>query len=151
MKYVITRRLLCAGIALLCAVNATASPATDDLVRCFSDFSSGKDRIELARWVFSAMAAHPEIRDLSSISPQKQETVESAVGAVYTRLISQDCARETSAVIRDDGESALKVGFDSLGRLAMQEVMGSPVVAEVFVSTRKYVDGPKVRSILRGN
>jgi hypothetical protein len=39
-----------------------------------ADSSTGKDRKELARWIFVAMSSHPELKGLTTITPADQET-----------------------------------------------------------------------------
>ena len=58
------RHLVASVIVLVTLVAPSgATYATDEaLSRCLADNTSGRDRKDLARWVFFAMAAHPEIK-----------------------------------------------------------------------------------------
>ena len=136
------------ALTLLHAGLAQAGPYSDDLARCFSDSTTGKDRTNLARWFFTGMAAHPAMKDMSVIKPDVQESISKSVGILYTRLTSEDCAQQARAVVQNEGAEGLKAGYETLGKLAMQEVLLSPAVGQVFAGVEKYVDMAKIKPIL---
>lgn len=59
-------KLVTIAFAVIITTPALAGPYTDALGSCLADNTTGKDRKELARWIFVAMSAHPEMRDLSN-------------------------------------------------------------------------------------
>ncbi len=42
------------------------------LTTCFVDSLNGKERKQLATWIYFAVAAHPEMKPFSNISPQQR-------------------------------------------------------------------------------
>lgn len=69
---------------------AHATPASDAAGTCLADSTTGKDRKQLARWIFLAMAQHPEIGDLAKVTPAALEEANKQTGALFTRLIADD-------------------------------------------------------------
>lgn len=135
-----------AVLALAAALPAVAGPYADALSACFSDNTTGKERKELARWIFVAMAAHPEIGDLSKVTSSDREAVNKIAGDLVTRLISQNCADRAKAAIKNEGAKSLQESFGVLGKLAMQELMTNPAVASSLLGYEKYIDKKKVEA-----
>jgi hypothetical protein len=138
--------VLMTGLALAPAVQA--GPAADELAKCFGDNTSGKDRKDLARWIFLAMAAHPEMRDLTKFPDSVPEASSANLGRLFTRLISESCPGQVQTLIRTEGGQALRIGFEFLGRLAMQELMSNPDVTVAVSGFERYVDRAKVGPVL---
>lgn len=141
-------RLLTLSLALLASVPAVAGPHTDALSQCLADNTSGKDRKEMAKWVFMAMSAHPEIRSVSSISTDAKDASNQSMGKLTTRLLSEDCARQTRTAVQKEGSGALEASFETLGKLAMQELMSNPEVGASFAAFEKHVDRKKLDAAL---
>ena len=59
--------------AALVPAPARANPLVEATQTCFSDSTTGKDRKLLGKWIFLALAGHPEISQLSSASPADHE------------------------------------------------------------------------------
>ena len=59
------RLLLLTALSTLSFAAAAQTP-TADLSSCLAENTWGKDRKDLAKWVFLAMASHPEIRQYAS-------------------------------------------------------------------------------------
>jgi hypothetical protein len=113
-----------------------------------SDNTTGKDRKDLALWIFTAMSAHPDIGVVAKPSPQDVEAAQRKVGALLTRLIADSCPRETSAAIQSDGSKGMRVAFEFLGRMAMQELMSNPQVKDTLGGFERYVDMAKVNPVI---
>lgn len=143
----LSRVLLC--VALLWApFGASAKPQVDALRQCLADNTSGRDRKELARWVFLAMAAHPEMKGLSSATPAAAEESSKAVGGVMMRLLAESCASQARAAMAAGGNLAVQVAFESLGRLAMQELMADRNVAQSMAGIERHVDAKRLNEAL---
>jgi hypothetical protein len=95
------------------------------------------------------MTAHPELRELSSVNPTTRGETYQSFAAIFTRLLSENCPREARAVIKTEGGEALGKAFESLGRLAIQELMTNTEVQGAIGAFEKFVDRPKVESVLR--
>lgn len=125
-----------------------AGPYADAIGQCFANSTTGKDRIELARWVFSSMALHPDVISSAAITPQKREAINQSTGALFNRLLAESCTKEVKEAVKFEGQGALKTAFESLGKLAMQELMSNPAVSAGFSGFEKYVDMPKLKKAL---
>ena len=118
------------------------------LNRCFANSTTGKDRTDLARLFFTAMAQHPDMSDLSSIQADKKEAILKSGGLIYTRLLGDVCSKELGAAVKNEGESAVRASYEFLGRLAMQELMANPSVADSISGMEKYVDSKKINAAI---
>ena len=130
------------------STSSLAGPYADAIGQCFANSTTGKDRIELARWIFSSMALHPDVVSSSAITPQKREAINQSTGALFSRLMAENCTKEVKEAIKFEGQGALKTAFESLGKLAMQELMSNPAVGAGFSGFEKYVDMPKLKKAL---
>lgn len=135
-------------LALGTSTPSLAGPYADAIGQCFANSTTGKDRIELARWVFTSMALHPDVASSSSITPQKREAINQSTGALFNRLLAESCAKEVKEAVKFEGQTALKSAFESLGKLAMQELMSHPAVGAGFSGFEKYVDMKKLKKAL---
>lgn len=141
--------LVCAS--LLAGQAALASPATDRLSTCLADNTSGKDRKDLARWIFLSMSVHPEIRSLSSATPAVRTDADRTMGALVTRLLTVNCERQTQEVVAQEGNIGMFNAFRSLGEVAMRELMSNPDVTASVGGYVRYLDQKKLESVLSGS
>ena len=122
-----------------------AQTPTETLSGCFADNTSGKDRKAFARWIFLAIAAHPEIKQYTSATAaQAAEDANKTLAAIFTRLITDSCAKEVKAT----PEEARKEAFKTLGALAIQELASNPDVAEAMGAFSKYLDKNAINGVL---
>ncbi len=146
-------RLLPASLALslaFAAMPAAANPQLDAAKTCLADATSGKDRKVLAKWIFGAMAAHPELATLSKVTPAEQDQLSRDFGELLTRLMTVDCADEIRDLARDQGPSTIGTAFEHLGAVAMQELMGNPEVNAAITRFEKHVDHQALAPVLGG-
>jgi hypothetical protein len=139
------KRLLCAALFFCVSTMSFA----DTLTTCVADHTNGKDRKDLARWVFFAMAAHPDIAKYAS--PQTTtdlDSVQQTMGALVMRLLTVDCATEARQSFVNGGASAIQTAFETLGKLAMQEVMSNANVMTTMSGFTKYIDEKKLGEAL---
>lgn len=132
----------------LISLVAHADSASDDLGSCLVDNTTGKERKELARWVFIAMSAHPEIQELSKVTAQDKEKANKDMANLVTKLMTESCVSQTKAVAKGGGADGFKAAFEILGRIAMQEIATSPKVAASFSDYTKYLDQGKFTAVL---
>jgi len=125
-----------------------AAGAVDAMTLCIANSTTGKDRVELAKWVFVLMAEHPQLQQLSTATPEQQVAGNQKVAQLVTRLITKDCLDETRAAMKVD-PAALQKSFQSLGVLAMQEIMSNPAVAASMGSFAQYLDAAAITSALK--
>lgn len=123
-----------------------ASPEGDRLSRCLADNTTGKERKDLARWVFVSMAAHPEIKPLAAVAASDVDGASRTMGQMVTTLLADRCAVESRAAVRAGG-SALEDAFSSLGELAMGELMSDDAVNARLSGFERYLDMDKLAAL----
>lgn len=133
-------RPIAMSLALACALPAHAGPASDALSACLADKVSDKDRVALARWLYSAMSAHPGLGEEAKITAAEREADNRAVGTLFTRLVSTDCASLFKKSYDTEGEAGSNAAFAQLGRIALQEIMSSPEVQKASGGFQAFVD-----------
>ncbi len=136
------------SLAILAPCSAMASPATDALGNCLKDNTSGKDRKELARWIFLAMSAHPEIKSLTNATDATRTESNKGMAAIVTRLLADNCAAQTRAVVDKEGHQGMFNSFKALGEVAMMELMSNQDVAASVSAYAQFVDRKKMEAVL---
>ena len=105
------------------APQAHAGEAGDALSKCLVSSATQDDRQALVRWIFSAIAMHPDLEGLSTIDASKREELEKAGAVVFERLIAQDCTAQSRDAIMQEGTEGFSEAFKTLGELAMGGVV----------------------------
>ena len=142
------KRTLTCLLVLAVTSAAHAQPSVDAFGKCLADNTSGKDRKDLARWLFVAMGAHPDMKAISSINPSAPEDSSRVAGNLFNRLITEACPKEAKAAVGAVGPIAFQSAFSVLGQLAMQELMTDKNVNASMGLLQKYVDNAKVQTVL---
>lgn len=127
---------------------AMAGPAADSLGACLADNTSGKDRKEMARWVFVGMSTHPELEGFSKVTDKNRDDLDRVMAAIFTKLITESCPEQAKAAIGKEGPIAFQTAFGAIGKLAMQELMTNPEVGSSFTRYTKYLDQNKLNATL---
>ena len=126
-----------------------AEVAAGTLRMCLADNTSGRDRKDLAKWVFFAMAAHPEMKQYADANATAADESSKTMAALVTRLLTQSCAKEVKAAMKTGaGPEAVKLAFKTLGELAMQELMTDKSVQDAMGAFGRYVDQPRLNAVL---
>jgi hypothetical protein len=141
-------RVVVAAFAFTAALPAAAGPYAQAMGTCLADNTTGKERKELARWIFSAMATHPEMHDLSNATAETRDKISQSIGTLVTRLLTESCGEQTRAAMQKEGTDSLKDAFGSLGALAMQELMSNKDVSAAIGEFEHYVDNKKIQEAL---
>ncbi|HEY9095883.1 MAG TPA: hypothetical protein VIN35_09075 [Hydrogenophaga sp.] len=126
---------------------AQAGPAGEALTKCVADSTTGKERKELARWIFAAMSAHPEIQPLSLVDDKTRVELDKGLAGLTGRLITESCSAEARAAATAEGAASFEAAFTVLGRLAMQELMTEPSVRASMTNYTKYLDRSKFEAV----
>ena len=142
--------VVCLLIAVmsLFSLPAVADEGTQNLTICLTDSLNGKERKLLAKWIFAAIAAHPEIIDLSAVSAEARDLIDEDVGNLITRLLSVDCDAELVAAMSRN-PLALQDSFKVVGEVAMMELLNERSVADALTGYVKYVDMQAIESITK--
>lgn len=139
------------GMALSCTVFAQAVFALDgqeSLGACMVDELSGKEKKQLATWIFFAMAAHPEIKQYANIEGDAQLNIDKQVGSLVTRLLTDSCATQLKAAYREGGMDAIEKSFELVGKVAMEELMTNPKVNMAISGYADFIDDKKLEAVL---
>lgn len=145
MNYFIKVIILSMGL-ILCS-SALANSSTDVFSNCLVDALNGKERKNLAKWIFFAIAAHPEINSHSNASSKDIKNSDVYVGKLITRLLTVDCPHELKKA-NEFNPLAIQQGFELVGKVAMQELMTNQNVTKALTNYIKYADKDKINKIL---
>jgi hypothetical protein len=132
--------LIC-GLLVVASVPASVNAQTEDpLAQCLVSHTNASDRSALVKWIFSVMAASPEVSSMSSITPVQRDALSKAAGVIFTRLLTVDCRAEAIGSIKGGGPDALEKGFRVLGETAMTGLMSDPAVEKTMVGLLAGID-----------
>lgn len=129
---------------------AMAGPAADALTTCITDNTTGKDRKDLAQWIYAGMSVHPDMKRLSTVSAATREELDKMLAGLATKLLTESCRKEAKLAITSEGNSSFEAAFSALGKLAMQELMTNPAVHASFSNYTKYLDRSKFDAAFSG-
>ena len=135
-------------LSLGIATPAAAGPATDTLSTCLVQHTSPADRQVLVRWIFAAMASHPDVKDMSAVRPEVARKLNQDTGALFQELIVVRCRAETTAAFAADGQAAINGAFEVLGKVATQGLMGDPKVNAFISEMAANLDPAKLAEVL---
>lgn len=121
--------------------------ADSALGSCMTDSMTGKERKEVAQWIFFAIAAHPDIKEYSKVSEPVKRSSDEHVASLVTRLLTEDCVAQAKSAYKKDGQAAIVGAFEVVGRVAMQELMINQDVSSSIGSYAKYLDREKLAKI----
>ena len=125
----------------------SAVAEAQDLGTCLIDSLNGKERKQLAKWIYFAIAAHPEMVKFSNIKDDDRVETDKYIGKLVTRLLAEDCASTAKIALKTD-PLALEKAFELVGQVAMQELMNNQSVNSAVTSYIKYADLNKLKSLI---
>jgi hypothetical protein len=137
-------------LSVVASPMAHAGPYGDDLAKCLVERSSSKDKTELVRWMFAAMSAHPDVKDLSAVTAEGRDTANRSIAELTVRLLTDTCRDEADKAVRYEGGAAIESSFNVLGQVAAKELFASPDVAGVLAGLEKHLDGKKLEQLGKG-
>jgi len=149
MKKLITTLGLAAAMAMpLVASAAQAGPSTEALSACLVRSTTVEDHNVLEQWIFAMVTRHPSVASMTSISDAQRKDINQKAGALFTRLLTENCAAEVKQAYRDEGEPAIESAFGNLGFTAMSDIMADPNVQAAGGDIQPYVDNKKLNALL---
>lgn len=131
--------LAAAGLSLGAPAQAADGDAPQVLGRCMAMKTTGEDRILVARWMLVAMASAPQMRDVLTVAPGRKEGLDRGMAALFTRLLVRDCPDAAQAVFKLKSNQAFQVAGESLGRVAVQELLTNPQASAALGEYVKYL------------
>lgn len=126
-----------------------ASQEAQELGVCLTDSLNGKERKNLAKWIFLGMSSHSAIKPYSNVSQQDIENSNTYVGRLITRLMTEDCPNQAKAASEVIGSVAFEQAFKIVGEVAMLELMAEPTVSQSLGAFEKYLDQEKFNKVFK--
>src|SRR5262245_1226409 len=145
------RFVIAAVTVLMLSVPGIAQAQSDAVATCLLDNTSGRDRKDLMKWMFFAIAAHPEIKQYTNaIPPDTVEASSRTVAAIFTRLMTESCVKEVKAVLQGGTSEPVTIAFRKLGELAMQELSADQSVKASIGNFERYLEWQRFEAVFTG-
>lgn len=135
-----------AGLALLTLIMfgstqvSLASPTVDQLSQCLVKSTTAADKTAVLQWTFSALAAHPDLKQYSNVSDAQKTQLDKNLAQVMQRILVEQCSTQTQAVIKADGLQAVGESFQELGSITGDEILKTPEIKQQLQGVLRYVD-----------
>jgi len=110
------------------------------LGKCIVANVTAIDRQDLARWVFLSMATHPEVKQFSNARAEAAEAAARKVGALFTRTMRDECAKEVQEAARTNGPPVVPSAINFFTQLGVQELMVNRDVLATLSSFSQFAD-----------
>ena len=138
--HVKTCALVLAGAGLLGALPAAAGPYSDDLSKCLVRSTGDTEKRALVKWIFAAVALHPEVADIASVTPAQRTEM--------TRNTAESCRTEVQQAVQYEGAQTIGASFQVLGQVAARELFSNPAVAANMADLGKYIDQKRINDVM---
>ena len=79
------------------------------------------------------------MQGVATVDPGVKDALDRQVAAIFTRVITKDCAAEARPLWKARSNAAFRVAGEALGRLAMQEVASDPEGANIFAGYASHI------------
>ena len=135
------------SIGVLSGTSAIAVTPTDQLATCLVDALNGKERKNLAKWIYFAIGSHPEIKVFMNATAADIQKSDEYVGNLVTKILTVDCPNELNKANKAD-PLAIKKAFQLVGQVAMQELMTNQDTSKALTNYAAYADQEKINAIL---
>jgi hypothetical protein len=119
-----------------------------ELSKCLVASTTDADRNNLVKWMFAAIAEHPEVKSMSKVSPEQSEALSAGTARLFERLLTKSCLKESKEAVKYEGSGAIQVGFKVLGEVAAGGLFADPAAATYTASLDSYIDRDKLNELL---
>ncbi|WP_089603668.1 hypothetical protein [Acinetobacter piscicola] len=119
---------------------ATAGQTVDQLSDCLVKATTATDKTTVLQWTFSALSTHPDLKALSNVTDAQRDQLDQKFAQVLQRVIVEQCATQTKAVIQTEGLQAVGDSFQELGRSTGEDIIQNPEVKKQLQGVIRYVD-----------
>lgn len=141
------KKMLIAALAVasvLGSVPATAGPYSDDLSKCLVRSTGDAEKRTLVKWIFAAVALHPEVADISSVTPAQRTEMTRNTAKIFEKLLADSCRTEVQQAVQYEGPQTIGSSFQVLGQVAARELFSNPNVAANMADLGKYIDQKRI-------
>jgi hypothetical protein len=142
-------RGLAAAAALSLASSASAGPYADELGKCLIQKTTDADKALLIRGLFSALSAHPAVKEMVSQDAEHRRALYRETAQLYERLMVSDCRAETVAALKHEGVESLDPAFSMLGEASARQLMTDPLVVREMQALFAGMDMSKLEALGR--
>ncbi|MGC3818455.1 hypothetical protein [Acinetobacter sp. G11] len=119
---------------------AMAGPTVDQLSNCLVKSTTAADKTTVLQWTFVALSAHPELKKFSNVNAEQRTQLDKNLAQVLQRILVDQCASQTKAVIATEGVQAVGDSFQELGQITGEEILENPEVESQLKGVLRYVD-----------
>ncbi|MDZ4073965.1 MAG: hypothetical protein U1E04_04330 [Hylemonella sp.] len=130
--------------SVLGSVPATAGPYSDDLSKCLVRSTGDAEKRTLVKWIFAAVALHPEVADISSVTPAQRTEMTRNTAKIFEKLLADSCRTEVQQAVQYEGPQTIGSSFQVLGQVAARELFSNPNVAANMADLGKYIDQKRI-------
>jgi hypothetical protein len=102
--------------------------------------TTGQDRLIVVKWLFAGLASAPQVAEVATITSVQKEERDRAMAGLLTRLMVTDCVTESRPLFLTHNSAGFRTVGETLGRIAMQELMGNENTAAAMQSYTKYLN-----------
>lgn len=136
----LSRSVLMAAAVLGTTQVAISGPTVDQLSDCLVKATTAADKTTVLQWTFTALAAHPDLKSFSNVTPEQKNQLDQKLAQVLQRVIVEQCSTQTKAVIQAEGIQAVGEAFQQLGQSAGEDIVKDPAVRQQLQGTLRYID-----------
>lgn len=144
MKKLLGQIALATSLSLGVVATTQASTTVDALSQCLVQGTTPSDKTTVLQWTFAALAQHPDLNSMSSISTTQKEQLDQNLAQVLQRILVEQCSTQTKAVIQAEGFEAVGTSFQELGTITGNEILKTPQVKNQLNGVLKHVDMGKL-------
>lgn len=125
---------------VLASQGAVAGPTVQQLSDCLVKSTTATDKTTVLQWTFSALSTHPDLKGFSNVTAEQRTALDQKLAQVLQRVIVEQCATQTKAVIQAEGIQAVGDSFQELGRISGEEILKNPEVNKQLKGVVRYID-----------
>ena len=137
-----------AMLLLLSPIQMFAGPYADALGKKLVSSTTSADKAVLVRWMFVSMSLHPDLKDMSSVTPKQREEANRAVGRLIMHMLTETCAVEAREAVKYEGATSIEGAFNIFGQVAGRELFTNPEVGKSLAALNAYIDAKKLQDAL---
>src|SRR6202051_3641542 len=127
--------------------SASGGTFADTLATCMIHHMTQQENSLFIQWVFGALAAHPEVSALASMSDSQYESIAHGFASTTERMLTTQCRSEAIAAIRHEGNVSIQLAFQRVGQDSARQLMSNPQVNARMATYGKYLDTEKLNAL----
>lgn len=132
------------AITLGVTLPAAAGPYADDLSKCLVRSTGEEDKRALVKWIFSAVALHPDVADIAKVTPEQRNDMTRTTAKLFEKLLTESCRSEVRQAVQYEGSQTIGASFQILGQVAARELFSNPNVSAHMAELAKHIDHKKM-------